>query len=115
MSYELLQLLVWALAVLVLILLAFLLFRKYFMKLGPSIKPEPKRDEWSEERLATYYQDLLNRLGLIHVDSQSSDAVPMQTLEKVADVHAAEIWGNEVSRGKPVQIIDQEGEPVEAV
>ena len=112
MSYELLQLLVWALAVLVLILLAFLLFRKYFMKLGPSIKPEPKRDEWSEERLATYYQDLLNRLGLIHVDSQSSDAVPMQTLEKVADVHAAEIWGNEVSRGKPVQIIDQEGEPV---
>lgn len=112
MSYEIPQFFVWAFIVLVLILLALLLLPRYLRSLGPSVKPGVKRKEWSEERLARYYRDLLNRLELIQVDSKSSDAVPMQTLEKVADIHAAEVWGNAISRGQPVQIIDNKGEPV---
>jgi hypothetical protein len=112
MNRETLELLVWVLAAFVVILLAFLLFRKYIRKFGPSVRVEAENNDWSAERLTAYHQDLTNRLALSHVPSHSPDAVPLQTLERIADIHAAEIWGKEISRGKPIQIVDGEGEPV---
>ena len=55
---------------------------------------------------------LLEKIQLKFVVNESSDAVPLETMERVADLHAKSIWGPEVARGTPLQLLDAKNEPV---
>lgn len=58
------------------------------------------------------YSELLNNLQLEYVESKSPDAISVGMLKQVADRHATGIWGPEVARGTPLQLVDAEDEPV---
>ncbi len=44
------------------------------------------------------------------VGAATGSSVPMSTLEKIADAHAFELWGQEVGRGLPIPLVDAGGE-----
>ena len=111
MSYQSLLILAWVLVFVVIILLLLLLFRKQLSLLGRKTKPGEKVKDLAPDQLAEYQNTLLERLELINVPSQSPDAVPLETVKQVAQVHAGEVWGSEISGGQPLQILDQAGEP----
>lgn len=77
-----------------------------YVKPGEGVRTTPVSD------VVIDYSELLNKLQLEWVGSSNADAVSMETIKQVADRHARAIWGSEVDRGEPLQLVDAEGEPV---
>jgi len=77
-----------------------------------NLKPVEEAAAKSLSPIAIDDTDLLKKLQLQMVESKSRDAVSMAVLEEVADRHASAIWGPEIARGQPLQLVDVEDEPV---
>jgi len=94
----------------------FMVFLVIFFIAGCSeksnLKPVEEAAAKSPSQIEIDDTDLLKKLQFQMVKSKSRDAVSMAVLEKVADRHASAIWGPEIARGQPLQLVDADDEPV---
>ena len=49
-------------------------------------------------------------LSFPSVNFEVENSVPINTLEKVADAHAYEVWGKDIARGPPIPAADKKGD-----